>query len=620
MAGPIRIAILADASQANRELGRTTTTAQRVGAGFRKMALPAVAALGAIGAAAFAATKAASADAAAQAQLAQTLRTAAGATATQVAATEKWITAQGTALGVADDELRPAIAQLATATGDVAKAQKLASVAMDISAGSGKSLKQVTAALAKAQSTGSVTALAKYGVATKDAAGDTKSLSQVTTELAGKYKGAASTAANTAAGKQKRLTLQLGELQEQIGAKLLPVMTKLAAVGLRAVSWISQNEGKVTAFIAVLAALAATVLIVNAAMKVYTAGLIVYKAVQTAITAATKAWTAVQAALNVVMSLNPIGLVVIAIAALVAIIVVVVARNEGLRKKLVAAWGAIQKASVKVFDAVRAKIAQVFGFLKNLFLNFTGPGLIIKHWKKIQAGTRAAFDAVRNKVREILNAIKTVFLNFTGPGLIIKHWNTIRTRTREIFEGVRTTVREKINAVLDIVRGIRDRVTGVFSGARAWLYNAGRDIIEGLIDGVDSLIDSFKSKLKALTDLIPGSPVKKGPLRVLNRAQSLLRPHGKALMGGLIDGWDSEVPTVKRSLKRITRDIGQFDASLAGGLPPSVALSAESTRVQTIHVSADFRLTAQQVSRLQRGKEIRADLDAVEAIGVRRRS
>lgn len=650
MAGAaIVISILANANQANQSLQQTSSLTQRVGSGFRKMALPAVAALGAIGAAAFKATQAAADDASAQARLAQSLKTAAGATKEQIAATESWITAQGKALGVSDDELRPAIAKLATATGSVSKAQKLASVAMDISAGSGKSLEQVTAALAKAQSTGSVTALAKYGVATKDAQGETKSLSQITSELAGKYKGAASTAANTAAGKQKKLTLQLGELQEQIGAKLLPVMTKLAAIGLKTVGWISKNEGLVTKAVVGFAALAAAVLLVNAAMKVATAVMAVHSAVtataagvqsllagacigtriglaalavQTAATSAvTKAAAAAQWLLNVAMSANPIGLVVIAIVALVAGLVIAYKRSETFRKIVDKSWAAIKKATVVVFDAVRKKLVQTFNFLKNLFLNFTGPGLIIKHWSKIRKATTTAWNAIRAFIRGVwtaITAVVRVHIN-TVRTIVSAGWNAARRATSLIWAGIRRAVSTAINAVMRVIN-IQRRVVAVFAGAGAWLYNAGRDIVEGLLDGIDSLIGVFEDKLKKLTDLIPGSPVKKGPLRVLNHARRILRPHGRDLVSGLIDGWDSEVPAVKKSLGKITKDIGRFDASLFSGGRPSIALSATAVQKQVIHVQADVRLTAQQLSRVQNGKEIRLSLDAFEAAGGRSRA
>ena len=75
-----------------------------MGAGLKKAALPAAAVLGGLAIAAVGATKAAMEDAAAQEHLAGVLERTTGATASQIAATEEWISAQALATGVADDE------------------------------------------------------------------------------------------------------------------------------------------------------------------------------------------------------------------------------------------------------------------------------------------------------------------------------------------------------------------------------------------------------------------------------------------------------------------------------------------------------------------------------------
>lgn len=183
--------------------------------------------LGAVAVGAGNLAKNAAADAANARRLAVALKNTTGATRAQIAANEDWISAQGRNLGVTDDELRPALNKLVTATHDVGKAQKLASLGMDISAGTGKSLEVVSMALAKAQN-GNVAALGRLGLKVKDADGKTKSLKDVTADLAKTFGGQASAAANSAEGKYGRLKLMMDETGEAIGMKLLPVLTTVA--------------------------------------------------------------------------------------------------------------------------------------------------------------------------------------------------------------------------------------------------------------------------------------------------------------------------------------------------------------------------------------------------------
>lgn len=182
-------------------------------------------------------------DQKAQTLLAATLKNTTGATDKQIASVEDWITAQGKALGVADDDLRPAMQRLAEATGSVTEAQKLSSLAMDISAGTGKSLKTVSEALAKAQM-GQVGGLSRYGIATRDASGEMMNFDQVVKKASKTFEGQAATAAGTLEGKMGRLQLMFDETKETIGAKLLPIAEKLATAFLTKVVPAAQQVGQ----------------------------------------------------------------------------------------------------------------------------------------------------------------------------------------------------------------------------------------------------------------------------------------------------------------------------------------------------------------------------------------
>ncbi|HKY67411.1 MAG TPA: hypothetical protein VJM49_13610 [Acidimicrobiales bacterium] len=167
--------------------------------------------------------KAAAEDEASMAQLAQQLRQAAGAGDEAVAGAEDFVSALSKSAALADDELRPALARLATATGDTARAQDLLALATDISAGSGKDLGAVTDALAKA-ALGSTGGLSKLGLATEDAAGKAMPLEEILARARDTFKGAGEAAANTSEGGMRKAAIGFDELKESIGAKLLPIL------------------------------------------------------------------------------------------------------------------------------------------------------------------------------------------------------------------------------------------------------------------------------------------------------------------------------------------------------------------------------------------------------------
>ena len=212
-----------------KKLGREGSDA--LGAVFdvaKKGALIATAAATAIGGAAFAAIAAATADQESQKKLADQLRRTMEATDEQIASVEQYISKQQMLVGVSDDELRPALASLARATGDITFAQKNLGLALDISAATGIELETVSLALGKAFS-GNIGALTKLGVPIDENVKKSKDLSSVVETLNAQFGGAAAAAADTFAGRLNILKLSVGEAVEGIGYALLPVAEKLVA-------------------------------------------------------------------------------------------------------------------------------------------------------------------------------------------------------------------------------------------------------------------------------------------------------------------------------------------------------------------------------------------------------
>jgi hypothetical protein len=125
------------------------------------------------------------------------------------------------ATGVADDQLRPAMQRLAVSTKSTEEAQKLLSLALDISKGSGKDLEQVATALARAHD-GQETALGRLGVGLSAAELKTMSFTQIQQKLSDLYGGAASANAETFQGKIDRLKVGFDEAKESLGVALLP--------------------------------------------------------------------------------------------------------------------------------------------------------------------------------------------------------------------------------------------------------------------------------------------------------------------------------------------------------------------------------------------------------------
>ena len=168
-------------------------------------------------------------DAAAQEKLALTLRNVTKATDNQIKATEDYITQTSLAFGITDDDLRPSLERLARATGDLEKAQKLQTVAIDVAAGSGKSLEAVTNAMARAAE-GNTSALSRLGVGLTAAQLKTMSMDEITAKLADTFENQAAAKADTFQGKLTRLQIAFDEGKETVGSYILTAITPMVEV------------------------------------------------------------------------------------------------------------------------------------------------------------------------------------------------------------------------------------------------------------------------------------------------------------------------------------------------------------------------------------------------------
>lgn len=173
--------------------------------------------------------KAAIADEKSQALLANSLRNTTGATDAAIAATESYIDQIQRTFGVVDDDLRPALAKLSGVTGDIASAQGLLGVALNLSAGAGIELTAAVGAITKA-SQGNFGALTKMGVPIDENIRKTKDFAAVLGILDKQFGGAAATRANTFEFRMKRLGIAFDEAKETLGTALMPTLEELFQV------------------------------------------------------------------------------------------------------------------------------------------------------------------------------------------------------------------------------------------------------------------------------------------------------------------------------------------------------------------------------------------------------
>ena len=129
--------------------------------------------------------------------------------------------------GVLDDQLRPAFQQLLTVTGSITKSQEALSTALNVSAATGKSLTEVSAALTRAYS-GNTTGLSRLGAGISKATLKAGDMDKILGELNNKFAGQAQARLTTYAGKMDLLKVASENVKEEIGKGIIGALTALS--------------------------------------------------------------------------------------------------------------------------------------------------------------------------------------------------------------------------------------------------------------------------------------------------------------------------------------------------------------------------------------------------------
>ena len=354
-------------SKAITEFKKLETTGEKASFVLKKAFLPAVAVLGGLAIAGFKAAEAAAQDELEQAKLAQTLQNVLGATNGVIASTETMIAAMSRASGTADTELRSALSSLVIGTKDLTKAEEGLALAQDIATASNLPLQSAADALSKAYS-GNYKALQKLSPALRDLIKDGASTEVIFADLANTFGGATANAADTAAGKMKIFKNNMAELQESLGAALLPVLEKMTEIFTVVFGLMENNQTTVLVLAGIIGTLALAIVAYNIALKVATIAHIAFGA---------SATVAAGAAAPIAAMAAGIMLAVIAVIAIVAALVYAYKNIEGFRNAVNSAVNFIISAFEMLANFVIKVINKIIDGINILIkaANFFGAGI-----------------------------------------------------------------------------------------------------------------------------------------------------------------------------------------------------------------------------------------------------
>ncbi|MDX3582543.1 phage tail protein [Streptomyces europaeiscabiei] len=273
-------------------------------------------------------------------------------------------------------------------------------------------------------------------------------------------------------------------------------------------------------------------------------------------------WAATMAA-SWLVAMGPIGWIIMAVIALVALIILY--------------WDEIKAFTIAAWNAIVAWVKGAAQKIWDLFLSWTIIGLVIKHWDTIKAKTIAVWNAIVAWVKKIPGWIYQAFLNWTALGLLIKHWSAMKS----------ATIR-KATELIAWVKGIPGRVKSAMGNLGSVLVGAGRALIQGFISGIKNMIGSVKnaasSVVSAARDYFPFSPAKEGPFA----GKGYTTYSGQALMSGFVKGIEGGIPMVDRALAGLAPVPAVGQMAVGAGMAAGSALGSPSAKTVRVELGGEL--------------------------------
>jgi tape measure domain-containing protein len=271
-------------------------------------------------------------------------------------------------------------------------------------------------------------------------------------------------------------------------------------------------------------------------------------------------------------------------------------------------WNAIRNAVTNVVNTIRTRVTQSFNNIRTAITNIVNG---------IRTRISEVFTSIRTRITDIVNGIRDRVTNVFNA--IRERMSNAATRARELvsnaFSRMRDAVRNTIDRLLGIVRGIPGRIVRGLGNLGKLLFDSGKKIIQGLIDGVKNMAgavkDAVSGVLKKARDLLPFSPAKEGPFA--GRGWTLYA--GRSLIDGLAQG-------IRRQEKPLVRAVSGVMASAQDAMRPDRLLPAVDVQSAFHADRGGFDITAksarEELDQLRRIARAQEDTIAMLTLQTRR--
>jgi TP901 family phage tail tape measure protein len=243
-----------------------------------------------------------------------------------------------------------------------------------------------------------------------------------------------------------------------------------------------------------------------------------------------------------------------------------------------------------IFENMKSALSSIWEGIKMVFSGALEAvkGFVSTAWENIKSNTSIVFNTVKSSISSIWDGIKSFFSTTI---------ENIKATISNGFENMKNAVSEKITAAKQTITDIWNSAQQFLSSIN--LYEIGRDIIQGLINGISSMAGALWEKAKSIANSI------KNTIRDaldINSPSRVMFDLGKWVPIGLAEGIDRNISAVIAATKRMAQATIPTIAgnSFGSTIPASVTINIPKMAGAKIEQHFHFHSTAPTPSEIAR--------------------
>lgn len=235
---------------------------------------------------------------------------------------------------------------------------------------------------------------------------------------------------------------------------------------------------------------------------------------------------------------------------------------NGIKTIITTIWTAIKSTITTVVNAIKSVVTTVWNAIKSTITSVLNSikSVVTSVWNAIKSVVTSVLNAIKSVVTSVWNAIKSVISSAMNgiKSVITSGWNAAKSVVTSSVNAIKSIVTRVFNSLKSVVasamNGVKSAIVNGWNAAKSFLQSInlvsiGKNIIQGLIRGISSMMGEVSSAISNIANKIKSGI--KNALKIKSPSRVMRDEVGVWIPAGIAEGMNKNVGVVREAAKRM---------------------------------------------------------------------